>query len=90
MIGIFVFTYGRFPPQIPLFYSYPWGEDQLVDLWMIGILPLVLNVLYFFNLWLYKKLFPGNFLIKKMFYYLNLFLIISITFIFIKIIVRII
>lgn len=27
LVGIF---FGRLPPEVPLFYSRPWGEDQIV------------------------------------------------------------
>lgn len=27
--GVFLVIGSKFPPQIPLFYSHPWGEEQL-------------------------------------------------------------
>ena len=35
--GTWVVIYKHLPPQIPLFYSRPWGEEQLADtvfLWL--------------------------------------------------------
>jgi hypothetical protein len=86
MILVFILRFNTLPPQIPLFYSRPTGEEQLVDLWMIFILPFLLNFFYFFNQYLENKLFSDNTLIKKIFYYFNIALMIIVTFIFIRII----
>lgn len=86
MIGVLLLRFNHLPPQIPLFFSKPWGEDQLVDSWMIFLLPLLLNILYFANINLVKRYFQENDLVKKMIQYLNIFLIVAFTLIFIKII----
>lgn len=87
LMGItFTLKLNTLPPQIPLFYSRPWGESQLADTWMIFLIPLVLNLLYMTNGYLYKKIFFGNDLIKRIFSYLNLLLIVGFTFIFVRII----
>lgn len=74
------------PPQVPLFYSMLWGEQQLGDRWMIFIIPVVLDVLIYINGYVHKKYFLENKLISKILEFLNIFLIISFTLIFIKII----
>lgn len=86
MAIIFIVKINFLPPQIPLFYSLPTGENQLTDTWMIFLIPFILNIFYIINTSIYNKFFLGNDFIKKIFHYLNLFLIISFTFIFIKII----
>jgi len=86
MIASFIFRFGTLPPQIPLFYSRPSGELQLTDTWMIFIIPFILNILYITNNYLENKFFSNNDLTIKIFRYLNLFLIIVFTLIFIKII----
>ena len=86
MLVVFLFKLNKLPPQIPLFYSRLWGEDQLADTWLIFILPVFLNLLFFLNNYLFKKFYSDNELIKKIFYYLNLFLIFGFTLIFIKIV----
>jgi len=86
MLVVFLFKLNKLPPQIPLFYSRLWGEDQLADTWLIFILPVFLNLLFFLNNYLFKKFYSDNELVKKIFYYLNLFFILSFTLIFIKII----
>jgi len=86
MIITFILKFSKLPPQIPLYYSQPWGEGQLADSWMIFLLPIFLNLLFFINQYIFNKFYHGNIFIKKIFYYLNLFLILGFTLIFIKII----
>jgi len=86
MIAAFILKFFRLPPQIPLYYSQPWGENQLADSWMIFLLPIFLNLMFFINRYIFNKYYRDNIFIKNIFYYLNLFLIAGFTFIFIKII----
>ena len=86
MILIFGLKFNKLPPQIPLFYSAPWGKNQLAELWMIAFLPIIVNGLFFINIWIKKRFFAENDFIKKATEYVNIFLIICITLIFIKII----
>ena len=86
MILTFVLRYSTLPPQVPLFYSRTLGEAQLVDSWMIFLLPFLLNVIYFLNGYLYRRFFSGNELLKKIFDYAIAFLIIGFTLVFVKII----
>ena len=89
MIVTFLLKFNQLPPQLPLFYSRLWGEDQLADTWLIFLLPVFLNILLFLNDYLSKKIYFDNKFIKNIFYYLNLFLILSFTLIFIKIVLLI-
>ena len=86
MVLTFILKFSSLPPQLPLFYSRAWGETQLTDTWLIFLLPLLLNFLYFANNYLYKRFFFGNDLIKKIFDYFNVLLAVGFTFIFVKII----
>ncbi len=86
MIITFLLRFNRLPPQSPLFYSRLWGEDQLADTWLIFLLPAFLNLLFFVNNHIMKRYYSDNELVKKIFYYLNIFLIVSFALIFIKII----
>lgn len=46
--GLLVWTSGKLPTLVPLFYSLPWGEARLVDpnwLWTLPILSAVVLVL---------------------------------------------
>ncbi len=86
MILAVIFKLGSLPPQIPFFYSRPDGELQLGEWWFIFLIPFLLNALYILNNVLTKKYFPDNTFVKTFAYYFNLFLIISFTLIFLKII----
>lgn len=86
MILSFVLRYKTFPPQIPLFYTHSVGEDQLGEWWMIFLLPLLLNVFVLTNRFIYRKFFISNTFVAQTIYYLNLFLMVSFTLIFIKIV----
>lgn len=89
MAAVFAFKLRKIPPQIPLFYSRPWGEYQLTDWWFIFLLPILMNLLYFLNLYLSKKFFGTNHFVKTVIKYLNLFIVIVFTFVFIKILLLI-
>ncbi len=86
MIIVFFLRWNTLPPQVPLFYSQPVGESQLADTWLIFLIPLLLNLIYFLNNYLYQKFFLNYPLTKKIFDYFALFLTISFTLIFIRII----
>lgn len=60
MVGAFAAAYTRMPPQLPLFYSRPWGEDQLTDFWMIFLLPVLMHIFFFLNFWMIKKYFSSK------------------------------
>ena len=89
MIVTFFIRIKTLPPQVPLFYSRPWGENQLADTWMVFLIPVLLDFLFIVNNWLYNKFFNGNQLIKSIFGFLNMLLIVGFTFIFIRIILLI-
>ncbi len=49
-IGIIVWRWNRMPPLIPLWYSRPWGADQLAPPVWLFILPIGSLCIYFINL----------------------------------------
>lgn len=57
-----VWVIARVPPQIPLFYSRPWGEAQITEktslIWLAGALALLnsINFLLAARLWEKEKL----------------------------------
>jgi hypothetical protein len=81
MIVSVALNFSYLPPQIPLFYSKSWGEDQLGEIWMIALLPIILNSLYLLNLFVYKKYFPQNEFVRRIVFYFNIFLVIAACFI---------
>ena len=86
LIFVFIVRLRSLPPQIPLFYSRFSSEEKLADLYLIFLLPILTNIFFFVNNFFEKKFFPENYLIHKIFFYLNLFLIISAAILFLRII----
>lgn len=52
MIIILTLKWSVLPPEIPLFYSLPWGQDQLAQNWQILLLPLGSLAIIFINTFL--------------------------------------
>jgi hypothetical protein len=48
IISLIIF-WGKLPPQSPLFYSLPWGEQQLADSKTLFLLPLISLLVLGFN-----------------------------------------
>lgn len=55
----------KLPPQIPLFYSQPWGEDQLAPKFMLALLPLLCAIILVLNTIL-SRLFKDKLIAKLM------------------------
>jgi hypothetical protein len=53
-LGICVLTIVELPPQVPFFYSLPWGEKQLVSKVFLFALPLISFLFLLFNLSIQK------------------------------------
>jgi len=52
-------VYRHLPPLVPLFYSHPWGREQLMPPYMLP-LPLLISFLFFAaNTYLAQKIFAG-------------------------------
>lgn len=85
MILIFFIEFGHLPPQIPLFYSKPWGEDQLAEVWMIFILPVLLDIFVVGNYFIIKKIFSDDLYVKKLMGYVNIFLVVVFFLVYLKI-----
>lgn len=89
MVGLFILKYPTIPPQIPLFYSRSWGDDQLAEYWLIFLIPFLLHAFIFINIYIYNQLFFPDRLLRKIIEYVNWFYIVGFTFIFLKIILLI-
>lgn len=86
MIAIFIWKFSALPPQIPLFYSEIWGENQLVDTWMIVVVPALLHIFFFLNRFVYARYFWQNHTIKHIVHVINWAWIVFLTSIFLRII----
>lgn len=85
MGATYFFLRSRLPPQIPLYYSRPWGEDQLADLWLIVMIPVLMHVFILGNLFLKRLFFKKNEFIIHIFSFVNWMFLILFTIIFIRI-----
>ena len=54
------------PPEIPLFYSRPWGKDQLVNYPGIVIFPIICLIVFFANTVVAQLATKEETLVKKM------------------------
>lgn len=43
-------TFTKLPPVVPLYYSLPWGEEQLTRKHELFIIPLAVIIIFFLNL----------------------------------------
>lgn len=59
------FFWPSLPPEIPLFYSKPWGENQLVPSYFAG-LPLLLGAILLFTNSAFAQTLDGYPLIRRL------------------------
>ncbi len=90
MIAATALSYSRLPPQIPLFYTHTWGEEQLADIWFIAIIPLFMHLFFFLNNWIRNRFLAKESFLYKLFNTCNTFLVISFTIVYLKIILLVI
>lgn len=57
--------WSRLPPQIPLFYSQPWGEGQLGFKIQMLFLPLFAFLIFAFSLFSARRLFKSNIVLAR-------------------------
>ena len=84
-LGVYIFRMHTIPPQIPFLYSLPIGEDQLVEWWMIFIIPLLMNVLCIFNTFIYNVYFHREEFERSLLRYTNMAIIGVCTYLFVRI-----
>lgn len=63
--ALFLVTYNRLPPKLPLFYSLPWGQPQLVAKQQLLLLPAILILITLINSLLASQLHPVQVVIKR-------------------------
>lgn len=87
--GLAIFTFGRLPAQVPLFYSLPWGEEQLAPKISLLILPLGIFFIAILNFSLIVVTFKNHFLAAKILTWLTFSLVFLTTIDLVKIILLI-
>ena len=73
--SLFLFTLKRLPPQIPLFYSLPWGEEQLAPSIALLLLPLGIFLIALLNSFLIMASLSKYFLAAKILIWITVCLI---------------
>lgn len=48
-IAVLIWRFRSLPPQVPLWYQKPWGEDQLASPYFLILLPVGALLVYFVN-----------------------------------------
>ncbi len=64
-IVLILFGWRFFPTEIPLFYSRPWGQEQLAKPLMFFVLPGLGLVIFFLNSIISSLLLKGELLMKQ-------------------------
>lgn len=86
ILACLLWRYKRLPPQIPLFYSRPGGEENLAQTPLIFLIPALTTLFVIINSLINKKKYAGNELMQNIIYVVNFCLIIVSALIFIRII----
>ena|SRR3989344_344049 len=86
MIGLFVFKYNLLPPEVPLFYSRPRGDQQIADLFALSVIPVLALLFISINAIVVRRFFNDSELIQHLAYYTNIIIIVISMVIFTKII----
>lgn len=89
MASTYIWRLPKIPPQLPLFYSLQSGESQLGEWWMLFILPILMDIFLLINFIILKKYFTQSKFAHKLIVYFTSFVMISFTFIFIKILLMV-
>ncbi len=86
MALVTAFKFNSFPPQIPMLYSLPDSDSQVVDIWYLAFIPLLSFLAINVNNFLAKKVFKREQFILRIVYVADLMIIGFFTYIFIKIV----
>lgn len=61
----FFFLVNFLPKKLPLLYSLPWGESQLISFPQLLIIPALIIIISLINLLIFWRLGPTQFLFKR-------------------------
>lgn len=65
ILGLLILNLTRLPAQLPLFYSLPWGEQQLASPAQFAILPAMVVLINLINLVISWHLHPSQVILKR-------------------------
>lgn len=66
IVGLYLVFLNNLPSKLPLLYSLPWGQSQLVSKQQFLLLPAVLIFINLINSLLSLQLHPVQFILKRM------------------------
>lgn len=66
VINAFAIYFPSLPTQIPLFYSLPWGRNQLASLPQFVVLPFIISLVTLINLLISWQLHQSQIVLKRM------------------------
>ncbi|MBI4035617.1 hypothetical protein HY383_01585 [Candidatus Daviesbacteria bacterium] len=76
------------PPKLPLFYSLPWGEQQLATHQQFLILPAIISILTLLNLLIFWQLHESQYFFKKILLVSSIVVSFILTVTFIKVVLN--
>lgn len=89
LITVLIFTaFKLLPGRLPLFYSLPWGDNQLATHQQFLIIPASIGAVAFFNLIISWQLHPSQVFFKRTLLISSVALSLILTITFIKIILN--
>jgi len=53
------------PPQVPLFYSRPNGDDQIVDVAYLSYIPISMVIIILINIYISRFIFTSNIFVRR-------------------------
>lgn len=66
MVLLIIIFYNQLPPKLPLFYSLPWGETQLVAKQQFFLLPIILLLIILINTFIVSQLHHLQIVLKRL------------------------
>lgn len=87
LMAVSILFFPRFlPERLPLFYSLPWGEEQLASNLQFQIIPAIIILILLINLVIKKQLHPSQSFLKIALSLTSLAVTLILTITFIKIV----
>ena len=65
IIATFLILYQKLPPKLPLFYSLPWGQAQLVEKQQFLLMPAVLIMALLINTFIAYHLNQAQYVLRR-------------------------
>lgn len=84
MAGLFLLKLNTLPPQIPLYYSLPNSDQQIVNVYYIFLLPLITLIFITINYFFGYRIIKDDFA-RTVTYVQNISIIVLMFYIFVKI-----